>query len=133
MPGRSSPRRSSARPWPTTVSSSTTISTVVTDTSGSPRQVLHWRMRTMADSPGSKYQYKRLFDPDALLEARQTEAAASSAAPLSADRSDPYSYVYDNEDLVLAINVALATRRPLLVRGLPGSGKSSLAISIARL
>jgi MoxR-like ATPase len=87
----------------------------------------------MADSPGSKYHYTRLFDPDVLLAARQAEAAAGSATPLSADRSDPYGYVYDNEDLVLAINVALATRRPLLVRGLPGSGKSSLAISIARL
>lgn len=79
-----------------------------------------------------RYKYERLFDPDALLAARQSKAAVS-AAPLLADRNDPYGYVYDNEELVLAINVALATKRPLLVRGLPGSGKSSLAVSIARL
>jgi MoxR-like ATPase len=31
----------------------------------------------------------------------------------------------------LAVNVALATRRPLFVRGRPGSGKSSLAVEVA--
>src|SRR5262245_25859214 len=37
-----------------------------------------------------------------------------------------------DDDLQLAIDVALATGRPLLLRGDPGSGKSSLAAYIAR-
>ncbi|MGC0417443.1 AAA family ATPase [Embleya sp. AB8] len=41
-------------------------------------------------------------------------------------------YVFDDERIVLAVNVALATRRPLLVFGPPGSGKSTLAPSVAR-
>ncbi|HEX8704271.1 MAG TPA: MoxR family ATPase [Myxococcaceae bacterium] len=40
-------------------------------------------------------------------------------------------YVYD-KDIVLAVNAALATQRPLLVMGPPGTGKSSLAQHIAR-
>ncbi|NNB99629.1 MoxR family ATPase [Corallococcus exiguus] len=40
-------------------------------------------------------------------------------------------YVYTS-DIVLAVNAALATRRPLLVMGPPGTGKSTLAQHIAR-
>ena len=39
-------------------------------------------------------------------------------------------YVFTDE-LVLAVNTALAVRRPLLVRGPPGSGKSALGRAIA--
>jgi MoxR-like ATPase len=39
-------------------------------------------------------------------------------------------YVY-TEEIILAVNVAIATGRPLLVRGPSGSGKSSLARSVA--
>jgi len=39
-------------------------------------------------------------------------------------------YVYGSE-IVLAVNVALATQRPLLVAGSPGTGKTSLASSAA--
>lgn len=42
------------------------------------------------------------------------------------------AYVFDDERIVLAVNVALATRRPLLVLGPPGSGKSTLAPNVAR-
>jgi len=35
------------------------------------------------------------------------------------------------EPVILALNVALATRRPLLISGEPGSGKSTLARSAA--
>src|SRR5258706_3210325 len=47
------------------------------------------------------------------------------------DRRDGLVYVY-NEKIELAINVALATRRPMLIRGPSGSGKSSLARNVAR-
>src|SRR5262245_59513902 len=47
-----------------------------------------------------------------------------------ADRRDGRLYVY-TEEMVLAVNVALSTGRPLLVRGASGNGKSTLALSIA--
>jgi MoxR-like ATPase len=47
-----------------------------------------------------------------------------------ADRASATAYVYD-DDLVLAVNVALATGRPLLLRGRPGTGKSSMARNVA--
>jgi MoxR-like ATPase len=46
------------------------------------------------------------------------------------DRTSPAVYVF-SEPIVLAINVALASGRPLLVRGASGSGKTSLARSVA--
>jgi MoxR-like ATPase len=52
----------------------------------------------------------------------------SQATP---DRRDGAVYVM-SDDLTLAVDVSLATRRPLLLRGEPGSGKSSLAAFIAR-
>lgn len=48
------------------------------------------------------------------------------------DRRDGSVYVFHNSEVKLAVNVALATGRPLFVRGASGSGKSSLARSIAR-
>jgi MoxR-like ATPase len=47
------------------------------------------------------------------------------------DRRDGAVYVA-GDDVLLAVDVALATGRPLLLRGEPGSGKSSLAAFIAR-
>ncbi|MFK4222174.1 AAA family ATPase [Streptomyces sp. NPDC019890] len=47
------------------------------------------------------------------------------------DRRDGLVYVMP-EDLRLAVKVAKATGRPLLLRGNPGSGKSSLAPYVAR-
>jgi len=47
------------------------------------------------------------------------------------DRRDGLVYVY-NDKIELAINVALATHRPILIRGTSGSGKSSLARNVAR-
>jgi MoxR-like ATPase len=49
----------------------------------------------------------------------------------SPDRRDGRVYVHD-QDLTLAVNVALVTGRPLLLRGRPGSGKSSFAAYLAR-
>jgi len=48
------------------------------------------------------------------------------------DRRDGMVYVYDPE-IVLAVNVALAIRRPLLISGPPGSGKSTLAKFVANV
>ena len=45
---------------------------------------------------------------------------------------DSDAYVFDNEDVRLAIDVALVTGRPLLVHGPAGSGKSSLGPNVAR-
>ncbi len=42
------------------------------------------------------------------------------------------SYVYHDPRIVLAVNVAIATGRPLLVTGVPGAGKSTLAVDVAR-
>jgi MoxR-like ATPase len=47
------------------------------------------------------------------------------------DRRDGVVYI-TSEQLDLAVEVALATGRPLLLRGEPGSGKSSLAAYVAR-
>ena len=48
---------------------------------------------------------------------------------LSEDRD---AYVFHDGRIANAVNVAMAARRPLLVTGLPGSGKSSLARAVAR-
>jgi MoxR-like ATPase len=66
--------------------------------------------------------YVKIFDPPLVPPAALQEHVG--------DRADASAYVYD-ESLVLAVNVALATRRPLLLRGLPGTGKSSLARNVA--
>jgi MoxR-like ATPase len=70
--------------------------------------------------------YKHLFDPTAISSGHRQEVATP------ADRRDGSVYVYD-EKTILAVNVALATRRPLLVRGPSGCGKSSLARHAARV
>lgn len=68
---------------------------------------------------------KRLFDPSAApAEAPQEETLG--------DRRDGAVYDYDAAT-ELAVNVALATGRPLLVRGPSGCGKSSLARHVARV
>jgi MoxR-like ATPase len=67
-------------------------------------------------------EYDKIFDPPLVPPVARAEHVA--------DRVDASGYVYD-ESLVLAVNVALATRRPLLLRGRPGTGKSSLARSVA--
>ena len=69
--------------------------------------------------------YQRVFDPD---RQRPDDERATTGF---GDRRDAADYVY-SEKIVLAVNVALAARRPLLVRGAAGSGKSSLAEDVAR-
>jgi MoxR-like ATPase len=71
--------------------------------------------------------YVPLFDPDAPVQPFEPRRAYRLG-----DRSTAASlpYVYDT-DITLAVNVALTAGRPLLVRGQPGTGKSSLARSVA--
>lgn len=45
---------------------------------------------------------------------------------------DGHSYVYDSS-IILAVNVALATQRPLFISGAPGTGKTTLARSVAHV
>src|SRR5262245_33001679 len=54
----------------------------------------------------------------------------SAAIATLADQREGLVYVF-NEEIILAVNVALATGRPILVKGPSGSGKSSLARSVA--
>jgi MoxR-like ATPase len=61
-----------------------------------------------------------------------SDASLADTSPLTApDRRDGLIYVHDDH-VRLAIKVALVTGRPLLLRGEPGSGKSSLAAYVAR-
>jgi MoxR-like ATPase len=66
------------------------------------------------------------FDPHAV------EAAPPPTDPVTPRERDVYVFDED-ERIVLAVNVAMATRRPLLIYGPPGCGKSSLAPNVARI
>ena len=67
--------------------------------------------------------YLPLFSPQSL-------PRASSRTGTMGDRAPESVYVF-SEDITLVVNVALATGRPLLVRGASGTGKTSLARSLA--
>jgi MoxR-like ATPase len=68
--------------------------------------------------------YRKLFDP----------AELQAKAPALERQRPEFAAEYEYDDsIVLAVNVALATRRPLLLRGDAGSGKSTLAADVARL
>ena len=60
------------------------------------------------------------------------EHPKSSAGAGDDDRDGGRVYVYYNDDIALAVNVALATGRPLLLSGPSGSGKSALARNVAQ-
>ena len=70
-------------------------------------------------------EYRKIFNPNL------TQTFVEKARVVLADRRDHSIYVYTDE-IVLAVNVALATGRPLLVRGPSGCGKSTLARNVAR-
>jgi MoxR-like ATPase len=76
----------------------------------------------MVASPEEPLTYRKTFDPPLL-----------AAAPVGPFPSDSDVYVFDDDRVVLAVNVALSTGRPLLVFGPPGSGKSALGPNIARV
>lgn len=80
--------------------------------------------------------YKKIFSLSESLETTELVGRAVEDGDLKdceiGDRRDGRVYLY-TEKIILAVNVALATGRPLLIRGPSGSGKSSLAYNIARL
>src|SRR5215467_2011479 len=71
--------------------------------------------------------YKKTFDPELAMR----RAPAVDGEGRLADRRDGAVYVYHDERVTLAVNVALATGRPLLLLGRSGTGKSSLARNVA--
>jgi MoxR-like ATPase len=72
--------------------------------------------------------YSPLFNPAAPSATFDTERILRRG-----DEPPAGGYVYDAKGrIALGVNVALATGRPLLVRGRPGSGKSSLAADVAQ-
>jgi MoxR-like ATPase len=54
------------------------------------------------------------------------------ALPAEGPDENVDAYEFHDRTIVNAVNVAMAARRPLLVTGPPGSGKSSLALAVAR-
>jgi len=68
------------------------------------------------------------FNPGATLGGTRVETDRSVVFRAGDQPGDVYVY---REPVILALNVALATRRPLLISGEPGSGKSTLARSAA--
>jgi MoxR-like ATPase len=85
--------------------------------------------------------YQKYFDtkkvkaqktvPTPKFDSKARDGKSGDTVSPGGDRRDGLVYVY-NDKIELAINVALATRRPMLLRGPSGSGKSSLARNIAR-
>jgi MoxR-like ATPase len=71
--------------------------------------------------------YHKTFDPSP----EKVSPLTLDQLDAKGDRRDGLSYVY-SDDIILKVNIALATGRPLLVRGPSGAGKSSLAPNIAR-
>lgn len=78
------------------------------------------------ENPEARFEYESVLDL-----ADDPQGIDPAAALASPDRRDGAIYVYD-QDLKLVVEVALVTGRPLLLRGRPGTGKSSLAPFIAR-
>ena len=62
---------------------------------------------------------------------RHDRGARSPVPRFDPERAEIHGFVF-SQDAILAVNVALSTKRPLLVSGPPGSGKSSIAVAIAR-
>lgn len=76
-----------------------------------------------------KQHYTKIFNPTSDRAPECPDQPDTSRAP--GDRRDGFLYRY-NEETVLAVNLALAAERPLLVTGPSGCGKSAMARNIAR-
>jgi len=77
----------------------------------------------MAEAPALAYHKE--FNPKRVERPAEPQSEAG-------DQRRAVTYVYA-EEIVLRVNIALATQRPLLVRGPSGTGKSSLARSVAQV
>ncbi|WP_406341167.1 AAA family ATPase [Streptomyces sp. NBC_00648] len=75
--------------------------------------------------------YDKEFDPRS--DGAGTGGPGDPAASPGRYAADDEVYVFDDDEVVLAVNVALKTGRPLLLFGPPGSGKSTLAPNVARI
>ena len=71
----------------------------------------------------------RAFDGGPVLPAPDAAADASAVSPDRTHRAETYQATRETVQLV---NAALYLRRPLLVTGPPGTGKSSLVYAVAR-
>ncbi|MYW44001.1 MoxR family ATPase, partial [Streptomyces sp. SID161] len=71
----------------------------------------------------------RAFDGGPVLPAPDATADASAVSPDRTHRAETYQATQETVQLV---NAALYLRRPLLVTGPPGTGKSSLGYAVAR-
>ncbi|MFY4717856.1 AAA family ATPase [Streptomyces sp. LaBMicrA B280] len=71
----------------------------------------------------------RAFDGGPLLDPPDATADRSAVSPDRVHRAETYRAT---EDTVQLVNAALYLRRPLLVTGPPGTGKSSLVYAVAR-
>lgn len=71
----------------------------------------------------------RGFSGEIAREATSWESEAVGSRPGADDRAEAY---LPSHDVVEMVNAALYLRRPLLVTGKPGTGKSTLAYSVAR-
>lgn len=80
----------------------------------------------MSESPWKLEYDRKRFDPP-----RAFRPAPAKDIEVGDQRERP-PYVF-TEDIVLAVNVALVTGRPILVRGKSGCGKSSLARAVAEV
>src|SRR5258707_3937855 len=59
----------------------------------------------------------------------QLSATRSESGPMRFKGSEAY---VSTEDLTLAVNAAITLQRPLLVKGEPGTGKTMLAVEVAK-
>ena len=86
------------------------------------RQFMNWDEFNKSHATAAWNRWKKL-----------QENEKNSPNPRAVERAE--SFVLPETDpcreLVLAVNAALALRRPLLVTGLPGSGKTTLAYAVA--
>jgi MoxR-like ATPase len=72
--------------------------------------------------------YTPIFDPT--ISTPRQAGVLNNISPYAKPKA-ALPYVYHTPEIVLAVNVALATDRPLLLSGRPGSGKSTLARHVA--
>jgi MoxR-like ATPase len=70
----------------------------------------------------------RAFDGEVLEQSTPDLVSGTTASPATLQRARAY---LPDDELVDVVNIAMLLRRPLLVTGKPGTGKSTLAHSIA--